>query len=163
MPYTTRSLPCGSASDAATLRNYITTYASHPNQLIYNGRVLASTFSGESCRFGQGSVQSGWSTEFLQQLSGKNAVYFIPSFFVDTSDFQSFSGVINGMLNVRLMECCAPYYSNTHFFHSSGTLHGPHKSQQVLYPTLEPLCLIRFRLMLGIRHPMNSISMLCVL
>ncbi|KAH0831955.1 glycoside hydrolase family 71 protein [Lanmaoa asiatica] len=93
------SLPCGSVSDAATLRNYITTYASHPNQLIYNGRVFASTFSGESCKFGQGSVHSGWLIEFLQQLSGNNAVYFLPSFFVDTSAFQSFSGVINGMFN----------------------------------------------------------------
>ncbi|KAG6376987.1 glycoside hydrolase family 71 protein [Boletus reticuloceps] len=93
------SLPCDSASDAATLRNYITTYASHPNHLIYNGRVFASTFSGESCHFGQGSVQSGWSTQFLQQLSGENAVYFVPSFFVDTSAFQGFDGVINGMFN----------------------------------------------------------------
>ncbi|KAG8214499.1 glycoside hydrolase family 71 protein [Butyriboletus roseoflavus] len=93
------SLPCGSANDATTLRNYITTYASHPNQLIYDSRVLASTFSGESCQFGQGSVQSGWSTQFVQQLSGKNAVYFVPSFFISTSKFQSFSGVIDGMFN----------------------------------------------------------------
>ncbi|KAF8555251.1 glycoside hydrolase family 71 protein [Imleria badia] len=93
------SLPCSSANDAATLRNYITTYASHPNQLIYNGRVFASTFSGESCQFGQSSVQSGWSTQFLQQLSGKNAVYFVPSFFVDPSTFQSFKGVIDGIYN----------------------------------------------------------------
>ncbi|KAI9573692.1 glycoside hydrolase family 71 protein [Boletus coccyginus] len=93
------SLPCGSSNDASTLRNYITTYASHPNQLIYNGRVFASTFSGESCQFGQGSVQSGWSTQFLQQLSGQDAVYFFPSFFVATSAFQSYKGVINGMFN----------------------------------------------------------------
>ncbi|KAN0087472.1 glycoside hydrolase family 71 protein [Tylopilus felleus] len=93
------SLPCNGASDAATLRNYITTYASHPNQLIYNGRVFASAFSGESCQFGQSSVQSGWQTQFLQQLTGKNAVFFVPSFFVDTSDFQSFNGVANGMFN----------------------------------------------------------------
>ncbi|KAG9315881.1 glycoside hydrolase family 71 protein [Chiua virens] len=93
------SLPCSSANDAATLRNYITTYASHPNQLICNGRVFASTFSGESCQFGQSSVKSGWSTQFLQQLSGQSAVYFLPSFFIDTSGFQSFTGVINGMFN----------------------------------------------------------------
>ena len=112
---TIRSLPCASPSDAETLRNYITTYASHPNQLIYNGRVLASTFSGESCKFGQGSVQSGWSTQFLQQLSGENAVHFIPSFFVDTSAFQSFNGVIDGMLNVRVMVFCCDYHSNSFF------------------------------------------------
>lgn len=109
---TTRSLPCGSANDAATLLNYITTYASHPNQMIYNGRVFASTFSGESCQFGQGSVQSGWSTQFLQQLSGENAVYFVPSFFVDTSEFHSFDGVIDGMFNVRVMNRHSVCYSD---------------------------------------------------
>ncbi|KAF9242611.1 glycoside hydrolase family 71 protein [Melanogaster broomeanus] len=93
------SLPCGNANDAATLRNYITTYASHPNQFVYNGRVFASTFSGETCKFGQGSVQSGWSSQFLGQLSGTDAVHFVPSFFVDPSSFQSYNGVINGMFN----------------------------------------------------------------
>ena len=116
---TTRSLPCGSANDAAALRNYITTYSTHPNQLIYNGLVFASTFSGESCQFGQSSVQAGWSSQFLQQLSGENAVYFLPSFFVATSAFQGFEGVINGMFNVRVMNCCPVYCSNTLFFFPS--------------------------------------------
>ena len=99
----TSSLPCSSATDAATLRNYITTYAAHPNQLIYNGRVFASTFSGESCMFGQSSVQSGWSTQFLQQLSGTNAVYFVPAFFIQPSAFSGFAGVTNGIFNVRVI------------------------------------------------------------
>lgn len=64
---------------------------------------MASTFSGESCQFGQSSVQLGWSTQFLQQLSGKNAVYFIPSFFVATSAFPDFKGIIDGMLNVIII------------------------------------------------------------
>lgn len=155
---TARSLPCGSSNDASTLRNYITTYASHPNQLIYNGRVFASTFSGESCQFGQGSVQSGWSTQFLQQLSGQNAVYFIPSFFVATSAFQSYKGVINGMFNVRSTNCRVVYYSKA--FHSSGTPDGLHKSQQVLYQTLELVRLIRFQPILEVPQPTRSISTL---
>jgi len=156
---TARSLPCGSSNDAATLRNYITTYASHPNQLIYNGRVFASTFSGESCQFGQGSVQSGWSTQFLQQLSGQDAVYFLPSFFVATSAFQSYKSVINGMFNVRLAGCRAVCYSKA-FFHSSGTLDGLHKSQQVLYQTMKLVRLNRFQPMLELRQPTRSISAL---
>ncbi|KIK99634.1 glycoside hydrolase family 71 protein [Paxillus rubicundulus Ve08.2h10] len=99
MSFDMSSLPCNTADDAATLRTYITTYASHPNQFMYNDRVLASTFAGESCKFGQASVQSGWSTQFIQQLSGSNAVYFIPSFFVDPSTFQSFNNLIDGMFN----------------------------------------------------------------
>lgn len=99
MSFDMSSLPCSTAADAATLRNYITTYATHPNQFLYNGRVFASTFSGESCTFGQGSAVSGWSSQFIQQLSGSNAVYFVPSFFVDTSTFSTYSGVIDGMFN----------------------------------------------------------------
>lgn len=99
MSFDMSSLPCSTAADAATLRNYITTYATHPNQFLYDGRVFASTFSGESCTFGQGSVVSGWSSQFIQQLSGTNAVYFVPSFFVDTSTFSTYKGVIDGMFN----------------------------------------------------------------
>ncbi|KAG2359484.1 glycoside hydrolase [Suillus spraguei] len=77
------------SSNAATLRTYITTYATHPNQLLYNGRVMASTFSGQTCTFGQGSVTSGWSTQFVQKLTGSSA-------------FNTYSGVINGMFNSQL-------------------------------------------------------------
>ena len=153
----TRSLPCSSPSDAETLRNYITTYASHPNQLIYNGRVLASTFSGESCKFGQDSVQSGWSTQFLQQLSGENAVHFIPSFFVDTSAFQSFNGVIDGMLNVRVMIFCCDYHSNS-FFQFSGTPDGLYKLKQVRYRILKALNSVPLQNTSGLPLPTKSIS-----
>lgn len=99
MSFDMTSLPCTTASDAATLRTYITTYATHPNQLLYNGHVMASSFSGETCTFGQGSVVSGWSTQFVQQLTGSSAVHFVPSFFVDPSQFNTYSGVIDGMFN----------------------------------------------------------------
>ncbi|KAG0703796.1 glycoside hydrolase family 71 protein [Suillus ampliporus] len=99
MSFDMSSLPCSTAADAGTLRTYITTYATHPNQLLYNGRVFASTFSGETCTFGQGSVVSGWSTQFVQQLTGSSAVHFVPSFFIDPSQFNTYSGVIDGMFN----------------------------------------------------------------
>ena len=95
-------LPCTQASDAATLRNYITTYATHPNQLTVNGQVFASTFSGSDCTFGQGSAQQGWSSQFLNQLTGQNAVHFVPSFFSDTSSYSQFDGVMDGTFNVSI-------------------------------------------------------------
>lgn len=96
-------LPCTAAQDAATLRNYVTQYASHPNQFKYNGKVFASTFSGESCQFGQGSVSEGWASQFKDQLTGSNAVFFVPGFFDDPSTFagNGFGNIIDGELNVR--------------------------------------------------------------
>ncbi|PCH40092.1 glycoside hydrolase family 71 protein [Wolfiporia cocos MD-104 SS10] len=93
------ALPCSTASSAETLRSYITTYASHPNQCTVDGQVFASTFSGSDCTFGQGSAAEGWQTQFLDQLTGANAVHFVPSFFVDPSTFTQYDGVMNGALN----------------------------------------------------------------
>ncbi|OCH91847.1 glycoside hydrolase [Obba rivulosa] len=95
------ALPGSSADDAQTLRNYITIYASHPNQLKVDGRVFASTFSGESSTFGQDSVQDGWKSQFTQHpdLTGENAVYFVPSFFVDPSTFNQYQGIMDGDFN----------------------------------------------------------------
>jgi len=69
---------------------------------MYNGRVYASTFAGESCTFGQGSAVAGWKSQFIQQLTGTNAVHFVPSFFIDPSAFNTYNGVIDGMFNVSL-------------------------------------------------------------
>ena len=97
--------PCAGPSDAAALREYITTYASHPAQLRYNGKVFASTFAGESCTFGQSSVVEGWKTQFTQHPElmdgGESKVFFMPSFFVDPATFGTYDGVMDGALNVR--------------------------------------------------------------
>ena len=94
------SLPCTTADDASALRDYVTTYASHPNQLLWNGKVFISTFSGESCTFGQGSVAAGWQNEFINQLTGANTVQFVPSFFVAPNTFTTYDGVMDGYFNV---------------------------------------------------------------
>ncbi|KAJ3521152.1 hypothetical protein NM688_g9057 [Phlebia brevispora] len=91
------SLSCASPSDAANLRNWVSTYSGHPNQFYYNGRIFVSTFAGESCTFGQSSVSAGWSSQFTSQLTGSNAVYFVPSFFVDPATFNQYS--IDGAFN----------------------------------------------------------------
>lgn len=67
-----------------------------------NGAVFASTFSGETCTFGQDSVPDGWRSQFTQHsdLTGQNAVYFVPSFFIDPSTFNQYDGVMDGDFNV---------------------------------------------------------------
>lgn len=83
------SLSCSTASDAATHVASIATYATHSAQATYNGKVLVSTFSGESCTFGQGSVSAGW-TYFRSLLTAKGiSIYFLPSIFSDISTFSS--------------------------------------------------------------------------
>ncbi|KAH9936318.1 glycoside hydrolase [Fomitopsis serialis] len=86
------------SSDAATLRNYITSYATHPNQLLVNGQVFASTFSGSDCTSARVFCQ-GWNSQFISQLTGQNAVHFVPSFFSDTSAYSEFDGVMDGTFN----------------------------------------------------------------
>ncbi|SRR5258708_6354186 len=88
-------LPCASSSDAGAIRKYINQYASHPAQFMYNGKALFSSFSGETCQFGTGSVGSGWSSVF----GGTNSL-FVPSFFMDPSQFSTLSSVMNGAFNV---------------------------------------------------------------
>ncbi|KAF8706619.1 Glycoside Hydrolase, partial [Rhizoctonia solani] len=85
--------PCAGPSDAAALREYITTYASHSAQLRYNGKVFASTFAGESCTFGAATTEQGWKEQFTDQLTGENAALFVPSFFMDPARFKSFSAM----------------------------------------------------------------------
>jgi len=85
---------CGSAADAGMLTDLVKTYASHPAQAKYNGRAHVSTFSGENCHFGQGSVQAGW----LYLRSLVPALYFVPAHFSDVSTFAGatwFDGVFN--------------------------------------------------------------------
>jgi glucan endo-1,3-alpha-glucosidase len=95
------ALPCASPSDGQLLRDYITKYATHPAQFKYNGRSFASTFAGDTCTFGSDSVVDGWRSQFTQngELTGVNAVYFVPSFFVDPATFKTFDGIMDGDFN----------------------------------------------------------------
>ena len=96
------ALSCNTSSDANTLVNYTKTYASHTAQFKYNGKAFVSTFSGESCTFGQDTVGDGWQNEYKKQLSGSSSAYFVPAFFVDPSTFQSsgLSQSMDGAFNV---------------------------------------------------------------
>ena len=91
--------PCSSPQDATTLVNYVIQYANHPNQLKYDGKVFVSTFAGDTCTFGSDSSSDGWKTQFIDQLTGNNQVYFLPAFFSDPNSFKDFDGVIDGVYN----------------------------------------------------------------
>ena len=92
-------MPCSSPEHAGALRDYITRYADHPNQLKYNGNVFASTFAGDTCTFGSGSAADGWKSQFIDQLTGNNKVHFVPAIFCDPNNFKNFDNVIDGVYN----------------------------------------------------------------
>lgn len=94
-------MPCASPSDAQTLRNLVSTYVNHPNQLRFQSLAFVSTFAGETCTFGQGSVPDGWNTQFSAHPDLQGKIFFVPSFFVDPAKFSDFSSVMNGAFNVR--------------------------------------------------------------
>jgi glucan endo-1,3-alpha-glucosidase len=91
------SLPCAVAADSQLIRMYITTYAAHPNQLLYKGKVFISTFAGQTCMFGTDSVNQGWINTVKTGLVP--STYFVPSFFVDPATFSSYS-VLDGAFGV---------------------------------------------------------------
>jgi hypothetical protein len=59
-PFSYSVMPCGSRGDAERIRKYVTDYQMHPNQMKFNGRIVVSTFAGESCRFGASDLNQGW-------------------------------------------------------------------------------------------------------
>ncbi|GJE92333.1 glycoside hydrolase family 71 protein [Phanerochaete sordida] len=82
-------IPCTSASDSSVTQQVILNYASHPNQLVYDGKVFVSTFAGEACTFGTPSSQQGWYNTVKNGLN----TYFVPSFFVDPATFKSYAAL----------------------------------------------------------------------
>ncbi|KAL0961058.1 hypothetical protein HGRIS_006046 [Hohenbuehelia grisea] len=93
------SLPCDSPQAAEALRSLVSKYISHPNQLQYDSRAFVSTFAGETCTFGQGSVPQAWETQFARHPDLQGKIYFVPAFFVDPAKFGDFKNVIDGDFN----------------------------------------------------------------
>ncbi|KAH7923313.1 glycoside hydrolase family 71 protein [Leucogyrophana mollusca] len=90
------SLPCTQPDDAAILRQYISSYSKHPNQLLIADKPMVSTFSGEKCEFGSPGVNEGWQ----YALRGENSppVHFVPAFFVPQNTLPSLP-VMDGAFN----------------------------------------------------------------
>ncbi|KXN81776.1 Glucan endo-1,3-alpha-glucosidase agn1 [Leucoagaricus sp. SymC.cos] len=93
------SLQCGSPDDASRLRELVEPYLNHPNQLQYDSRTFVSTFSGETCTFGQANVVEGWKSQFVNHADLQGKIYFVPAFFIDPEKFSDFSEVIDGDFN----------------------------------------------------------------
>ena len=89
--------PCQSSSDANAIRQFISQYSGHSQQVLVDGKMLISTFSGERCTFGSGDVNTGWVNTLKTNLP---PVFFVPSLFVDPASFGGYP-VIDGVLNVR--------------------------------------------------------------
>jgi glucan endo-1,3-alpha-glucosidase len=81
------SLTCGSG-DLGTITGYVAQYANNGAQAKYNGNVLVSTFSGDSCSWNaNGDVYTGW-TNFRNTLKGQSInIYLVPAIFSATSTF----------------------------------------------------------------------------
>ncbi|EIW56052.1 glycoside hydrolase family 71 protein [Trametes versicolor FP-101664 SS1] len=92
------SLPCSAAGDVQPLQTYIKTYANNTSQMTYNGRMLVSTFAGESCTFNSSSLNGAWVNALKPANSSLPAVWFVPSFFVDPQTFKNLT-VIDGMFH----------------------------------------------------------------
>ncbi|KAJ7069703.1 glycoside hydrolase [Mycena amicta] len=92
-------LPCQTVDDGAALRQRVLNFATHPNQLQFNGKAFVSTFAGESCTFGQGSAAAGWASQFAAHPDLQGKIQFVPSFFIDPATFSSFAGTMDGAFN----------------------------------------------------------------
>ncbi|KAB5588576.1 Glucan endo-1,3-alpha-glucosidase agn1 [Ceratobasidium theobromae] len=86
-------LPCMGTNDAILLRNYITSFASHPAQFRFKNKAFVSTFNGDGCTFGMATTEQGWKEQFTDRLEGENAALFVPSFFMDPAGFKNFSAM----------------------------------------------------------------------
>ena len=76
------------------LRDYITSYADHPNQLKYNGNLFTASFAGDNCTFGADFPADGWQTQFINQLTSDK-----PAFSSDPNSFKSFDNFIDSVYN----------------------------------------------------------------
>jgi hypothetical protein len=92
------SFPCGGEGDGNLLRQLIKGYNGHPNQLVYKDKNFVSTFGGQFCRFGAGSLDDGWYNIMKKDMP---PVHFVPAFFINPSELQNMRS-IDGAYSVRL-------------------------------------------------------------
>lgn len=92
------SFPCASTGDADRIADLTAKYAGNSAQAKYKNKVLVSTFAGENCQFGKGSVQDGWKY-YREQVKKKNVdIHFMPAHFAKPDTFGGsnwFDGVMN--------------------------------------------------------------------
>ncbi|TFK50918.1 glycoside hydrolase family 71 protein [Heliocybe sulcata] len=76
------SIPSGRKEDIDLLLDYVRLFARHPNQFLYDGKVLISTFAGENSKFGCGTLNHAWTAvkEAMEEIA---PIHLVPSFFVE--------------------------------------------------------------------------------
>ena len=62
------------------IRNLVTFFANHPNQLKIDGKVALTTYSGEKATFGYSTPTDGWKAVLDALNQAGSPVYFIPNF-----------------------------------------------------------------------------------
>lgn len=113
-----RVIPSRNKEDVSLLRDYISLYSNHSNQLLWKGRALVSTFAGESSLFGHDMLNDAWTyvKKVLEEsfpvlrIIIKNTfriwadvlllqIHLIPSFFVDPNTYPDLT-CMDGYFNV---------------------------------------------------------------
>ena len=70
--------------------------------MLVQSRAVVSTFSGETCTFGQANVADGWSSQVVNHPDLNGKIFFLPAFFSDPSEYGNFASFMDGQFNVRL-------------------------------------------------------------
>ncbi|KAF8150452.1 glycoside hydrolase family 71 protein [Mycena galopus ATCC 62051] len=92
------SIPAGSESDVELLCSYLTAFGKHPKMFRYRGKVLVSSFAGQTATFGQnGDLDKAWSFA-KNAMQNIVPIYFIPAFFVDPARYPEISA-LDGVFN----------------------------------------------------------------
>ncbi|KAF9479532.1 glycoside hydrolase family 71 protein [Pholiota conissans] len=79
------SIPCNSDGDGNLIRQLVRQYNRHPNQLMYEGKNFVSTFGGQFCRFGTGSLNEGWHNVLKRDMP---PVHFVPALFMQPPELE---------------------------------------------------------------------------
>ncbi|KAL4266081.1 Glycoside hydrolase family 71 [Pleurotus pulmonarius] len=79
-------IPCKTQGDIQHLLEYIKRWGNHPSMYRRDGKVVVSTFAGESSLFGFGDMETAW--DFLKKCLGETVpICFMPSFFIDPARY----------------------------------------------------------------------------
>ncbi|KAJ7104559.1 glycoside hydrolase family 71 protein [Mycena crocata] len=92
------SIPAVASSDVNHLCKYLTAFGNHPRMFRYKGKVVVSTFAGESSTFGQpGGLNGVWAFA-KAAMEAIVTIHFIPSFFIDPARYPELSA-LDGAFN----------------------------------------------------------------
>ncbi len=99
-------IPCNHTEDASLVRKYINVFTSSDSYLMYHDKPLVSTYAGESCTFGQDSLDKAWLHTL--RTGASRDVTFVPFFNMDPIGFgelTSVDGIFNVCRSYRLSLC----------------------------------------------------------